>query len=227
MNIPTLFTFLNLFSGFMAIIAVSEMKPDSAFWFIVFSAIFDFIDGKIARLFKTSSKLGPQVDSLADAVSFGVAPSFFIYNFAVFPSGKFSPFYLLPFVYLSAVIMRLARFNVIGEDSQREFYYGLSSPISALFLVSFISTLNRFFPSFLFVKEATAGIVLILSLLMLSKIEFPVFKQTKKAEKLQILFFILGLLLLIYFRYLFLLAAILLYIIGGIIRYLLTRESDE
>ncbi|MDI6850431.1 MAG: CDP-diacylglycerol--serine O-phosphatidyltransferase [bacterium] len=227
MNIPTLFTFLNLFSGFMAIIAISEMKMESALWFIVFSAIFDFIDGKMARLFKTNSKLGPQVDSLADAVSFGVAPSFFIYSFVVFPLGKFTPFSLLPFVYLSAVVMRLARFNVIGEDSQKEFYYGLSSPISALFLISFISSLHRFFPSFLFEKEVTAGMVLILSLLMLSKIEFPVFKKTKKAEKIQIVFFITGLLLLVYFKYLFLFVAILFYIIGGIIRYLLTREDDE
>uniref|UniRef100_A0A7V3ZX97 CDP-diacylglycerol--serine O-phosphatidyltransferase n=1 Tax=candidate division WOR-3 bacterium TaxID=2052148 RepID=A0A7V3ZX97_UNCW3 len=227
MNIPTLFTFLNLFSGFMAIIAISELKMEFALWFILFSAIFDFIDGKMARLFKTNSKLGPYVDSLADTVSFGVAPSFFIYSFVVSPIGKFTPFFLLPLVYLSAVVMRLARFNVIGEDSQKEFYYGLSSPISALFLISFISLLQRFFPSFLFEKEVTAGVVLILSLLMLSKIEFPVFKKTRKAEKMQIVFFIIGLLLLIYFKYLFLFVAILFYIIGGIIRYLLTRESDE
>lgn len=227
MNVPTLFTFLNLFSGFMAIISISEMKIDSAFWYIIFSAIFDFVDGKMARLFRTSSKLGPHIDSLADVVSFGVAPAFFVYNFVVFQGGRFSPFYLLPFVYLSAVVMRLARFNVIGENSQKEFYYGLSSPISALFITSVISLLNRFSPSFVLLREVVTAVILFLSFLMLSKIEFPVFKGSKRAEKLQILYFVLVLILLIFLRYIFLIAAISLYIIFGILSSLFKKDADE
>lgn len=227
MNVPTLFTFLNLFSGFMAIISISEMKIDSAFWYIIFSAIFDFLDGKMARLFRTSSKLGPHIDSLADVVSFGVAPAFFVYNFVVFQGGRFSPFYLLPFVYLSAVVMRLARFNVIGENSQMEFYYGLSSPISAIFITSVISLLNRFSPSFVLLREVVTAVILFLSFLMLSKIEFPVFKGSKRTEKLQILYFVLVLILLIFLRYIFLIAAISLYIIFGILSSLFKKEADE
>ncbi len=227
MNVPTLFTFLNLFSGFMAIISISEMKIDSAFWYIIFSAIFDFVDGKMARLFRTSSKLGPHIDSLADVVSFGVAPAFFVYNFVVFQGGRFSPFYLLPFVYLSAVVMRLARFNVIGENSQKEFYYGLSSPISAIFITSVISLLNRFSPSFVLLREVVTAVILFLSFLMLSKIEFPVFKGSKRTEKLQILYFVLVLILLIFLRYIFLIAAISLYIIFGILSSLFKKEADE
>jgi len=227
LNVPTLFTFLNLFSGFMAIISISEMKIDSAFWYIIFSAIFDFVDGKMARLFRTSSKLGPHIDSLADVVSFGVAPAFFVYNFVVFQGGRFSPFYLLPFVYLSAVVMRLARFNVIGENSQKEFYYGLSSPISAIFITSVISLLNRFSPSFVLLREVVTAVILFLSFLMLSKIEFPVFKGSKRTEKLQILYFVLVLILLIFLRYIFLIAAISLYIIFGILSSLFKKEADE
>jgi CDP-diacylglycerol--serine O-phosphatidyltransferase len=211
----------------MAIISISEMKIDSAFWYIIFSAIFDFVDGKMARLFRTSSKLGPHIDSLADVVSFGVAPAFFVYNFVVFQGGRFSPFYLLPFVYLSAVVMRLARFNVIGENSQKEFYYGLSSPISAIFITSVISLLNRFSPSFVLLREVVTAVILFLSFLMLSKIEFPVFKGSKRTEKLQILYFVLVLILLIFLRYIFLIAAISLYIIFGILSSLFKKEADE
>ncbi len=227
MNLPTFFTFLNLFSGFMAIISASEMKIEWAFWFIVFSAIFDFFDGKLARILKTSSQLGPQVDSLSDVVSFGVAPAYFIYSFVVFPLGRFTPYYLLPFIYISAVVMRLARFNIIGEESQRETYLGLSSPISAIFLISLTSALNRFFPSFPLTREVVTGAIILLSFLMLSKIEFPVFKTSKKAEKIQILLFLIGILLTVYLKYIFLLVITSLYIIGGIIFYVFSKDEDE
>lgn len=227
MNVPTFFTFLNLFSGFMAIISISEGRTDSAFWFIVFSAAFDFLDGKIARIFKTQSKLGPQVDSLADVVSFGVAPAFFIYNLVFFQVGRFSPFYIFPFVYLSAVVMRLARFNVIGEDSQKDFYYGLSSPMSAMFMVSFVLTFSKHLPYFLFMKEAVGAVVILLSFLMLSRIEFPVFKSKKKSEKIQLLFFVLALGALVILKSLFLVGSIGLYIIFGILYFFFRKDSDE
>lgn len=227
MNLPTFFTFLNIFSGFMAIISASEMKIEWAFWFIVFSAIFDFFDGKLARILKTSSQLGPQVDSLADVVSFGVAPAYFIYSFVVFPLGRFTPYYLLPLIYISAVVMRLARFNIIGEESQRESYLGLSSPISAIFLISLTSTLNQFFSSFPLTREVVTGAIILLSFLMLSKIEFPVFKTSKKAEKIQILLFFVGILLTVYLKYILLLVITSIYIIGGIIFYVFSKDEDE
>lgn len=226
MNVPTFFTFLNLFSGFMAIVSISEGRAESALWYIIFSAIFDFLDGKMARIFKTQSKLGPQIDSLADAVSFGVAPAFYIYTFVVFQVGRFSTFYLLPFVYLSAAIMRLARFNVIGEDSQKEFYYGLSSPMSALFVISFIFVFNKYLSQFLLFKEIIALVVILFSFLMLSKIEFPVFKATKRSEKTQILFFVLALALLVVFKGLFLMIAIGFYVIYGIISSFFRGENE-
>ncbi|MEO0229944.1 MAG: CDP-diacylglycerol--serine O-phosphatidyltransferase [candidate division WOR-3 bacterium] len=227
MNVPTFFTFLNLFSGFMAIISISEGRADSAFWFVVFSAVFDFLDGKMARILKTQSKLGPQIDSLADAVSFGVAPAFFVYNIVFFQVGRFSPFYIFPFVYLSAVITRLARFNMIGEDSQKEFYYGLSSPMSAMFMVSFALTFGKHLPYFVFMKEAVGAVVILLSFLMLSKIEFPVFKSKEKSEKIQILFFVLALVALVIFKSLFLMVSIGLYIILGVLFFVFRKESDE
>lgn len=210
----------------MAIVSISEGRMESALWYIIFSAIFDFLDGKMARIFRTQSKLGPQIDSLADAVSFGVAPAFYIYSFVVFQVGRFSPFYLLPFVYLSAAIMRLARFNVIGVDSQREFYYGLSSPLSALFVTSFIYVFNRYLPQFLLFKEIIAIVVILFSFLMLSRIEFPVFKATRRSEKIQILFFAAALILLVVFKGLFLMIAIGVYVIYGIVFNLLRRDNE-
>jgi len=227
MGIPTLFTFLNLFSGFMAIVSISELRIDQAFWFIIFSAIFDFLDGKVARFLRVTSRIGPQVDSLADAISFGVAPSFLIYNLISSLSSRLSPFHLLPFLYLSTVIMRLARFNVIGEESQKSYYLGLSSPISAIFLVSFITTLEKLLPAFVFLREVVGAVVVALSLLMVSKIEFPVFKGSRRTEKFQILFFVIGLLFLILWKGVFLLAISGLYILFSIILSLFRREDEQ
>ena len=108
--VPNLFTLANLFCGFSAIIAISDSKFYDAGLFILFAGIFDALDGFVARLTRSASPLGVQLDSLCDATSFGVAPSFLLYDVCLQHSHPFG--ILLASVPALAGVFRLARFNV-------------------------------------------------------------------------------------------------------------------
>lgn len=160
-QIPNLFTLLNLFFGCMAIIAATQpgltttiddqsglqvvILPESLYWasvYIGIAAVIDFLDGFVARLLKASSPLGAQLDSLADVVSFGVAPAMIIYQFLRFSFAQqedgldISMLWLLPaFIIPCAGAYRLARFNIDTEQSYG--FKGVPIPAAGLLLASF------------------------------------------------------------------------------------------
>lgn len=134
--IPSLFTVLNLFCGYMSIINADALKFDQAALFILYAGLFDMFDGVLARFTGTSSKFGVELDSLADLVSFGVAPSFILYKVYFYTLDGFG-------IALSALIMifgalRLARFNsqLVGFD--KNYFSGVPVPIPAVTVSSFI-----------------------------------------------------------------------------------------
>lgn len=134
--IPSLFTVLNLFCGYMSIINADALKFDQAALFILYAGLFDMFDGVLARFTGTSSKFGVELDSLADLVSFGVAPSFILYKVYFYALDGFG-------IALSALIMifgalRLARFNsqLVGFD--KNYFSGVPVPIPAVTVSSFI-----------------------------------------------------------------------------------------
>lgn len=131
--IPSIFTAVNIACGFYSILASSRGDLSAAAWAIIVAVGIDMLDGKIARWTKTESHFGVEFDSLADLVSFGVAPAFMVYQMQLYHH-KLG--WLACFVYLLVVAIRLARFNVITlEASDRKNYYeGLPSPASATFL---------------------------------------------------------------------------------------------
>lgn len=139
-NIPNLVTSLNLFSGLCSIIAAFNGELEWAAWFIGIAAIFDFFDGLVARALKVSSELGKQLDSLADVVSFGVAPGLLMYNFAQgyiqcdIGAGDFciNAYTALIIPVLSA--WRLAKFNI--DTRQTTSFIGLPTPANALFFAA-------------------------------------------------------------------------------------------
>ena len=133
--VPSLFTILNLFCGFLSIINAANNNPDQACLFIIYAALFDAFDGVVARFTGTSSKFGVELDSLADVISFGAAPSYLMYNLY---------FYRLngPGIAIAALIMifsalRLARFNTQLVGLDKNFFSGLPVPIAAVTVASF------------------------------------------------------------------------------------------
>ncbi len=137
--VPSFFTLGNLLSGFFSIIQASQGNLEVAAWFIVFAAFFDLLDGMIARLARVDSSFGVELDSLCDIVSFGVAPSFLLYEFGLkeFPFGAFLA--ALPAI---TGAVRLARFNTLPHVEKSDFFVGLPIPAMAGTIVAFILTFH-------------------------------------------------------------------------------------
>lgn len=132
--LPNLFTTGGLFAGFYAIIAALRGDFESAPIAIFVAMVFDGLDGRIARLTNTSSKFGEEYDSLADMVSFGVAPALVMFSWGLGDLGKFG--WSAAFIYVACAALRLARFNTQIDTADKNFFTGLASPAAASILAS-------------------------------------------------------------------------------------------
>jgi len=202
-QIPNLFTLLNLFFGCLAIVCVLQTgltissnefgeqlidipeKIWMASLFIGLAALVDFLDGFVARLLKASSEMGKQLDSLADVVSFGVAPGMIIYqflrlSFAKEPNGlDTSIAWLLPaFIIPCAAAYRLAKFNI--DDSQQYGFKGVPTPAVGILIASFPLiywyTNNQSLNNLFLNKWFLYGIIVLLSYLMVSNLPIMALK---------------------------------------------------
>ena len=136
--LPNLLTTGNLFFGFFSIVKSMQGEFLWAAGAVFLAAIFDVLDGRVARLTKSMSDFGVQYDSLCDLVSFGLAPSFLVYQYALHSYGRLG--WVLCFIYLACGALRLARFNVqsfVGKSNGD--FNGLPIPIAACLIASFIS----------------------------------------------------------------------------------------
>jgi CDP-diacylglycerol--serine O-phosphatidyltransferase len=127
--LPNLFTTGALFAGFYAVIAAMRSDFESAAIAIFFAMLFDGLDGRVARLTKTTSKFGAEYDSLSDMVSFGVAPALVAYSWGLGDLGKFG--WSVAFIYVACAALRLARFNTQIETADKAWFVGLASPAAA------------------------------------------------------------------------------------------------
>ncbi|WP_439100677.1 CDP-diacylglycerol--serine O-phosphatidyltransferase [Congregibacter sp.] len=127
--LPNLFTTGALFCGFYAVVAAMRGDYETAPIAILFALVFDGLDGRVARLTNTSSKFGAEYDSLADMVSFGVAPALVMFSWALGDLGKVG--WSAAFVYVACAALRLARFNTQVGVGDPNFFMGLASPAAA------------------------------------------------------------------------------------------------
>ncbi|GHT07422.1 CDP-diacylglycerol--serine O-phosphatidyltransferase [Bacteroidia bacterium] len=167
-HVPNFITCLNLFAGCLACVTVlAHHNQEGAFIFIVLAAVFDFFDGFAARLLKAYSSIGAELDSLADVVSFGVAPGFMVYTYLDSYQSGYLPLLALLLPVFAA--LRLAKFNV--DTRQTTSFWGLPVPACALYWASMILTLHYFSPSFSMVTMVCIVVLLIIfCLLMVSEI---------------------------------------------------------
>lgn len=170
--IPSLFTILNAFCGFLSIIESSNSNFNNAALFIVYASVFDMLDGIVARILKTSSDFGVELDSLSDIVSFGAAPSFLLYSIYLKELNSLGLF-ISSLVLIFAAI-RLARFNVELVGYEKDKFFGLPTPLAAITIVSYIVLYHNK----VFAPGMSGVIIIILSvfipLLMVSKFQYPV-----------------------------------------------------
>lgn len=187
-HIPNAFTMMNLFSGCIALsMAFSGSFSGVVIWVLI-AAVFDFFDGFAARLLGVTSPLGKELDSLADIVSFGVAPASAVFillrNFSVYPPylTDVSPY--IPFMaYLIPVFsaLRLGKFNL--DEKQTASFLGLPTPANALFWISYCYGVQHIAPVNEALLYSTLGFILVLSLLMVLNI--PMFSFKIKTVKIK------------------------------------------
>ncbi len=171
--VPSFFTLVNLLCGFLALTQVLEGAFVMSCWLIVLAGFFDLLDGMLARLTNTDSPFGVQLDSLSDVVSFGVAPSFLVYAYAL---DTFGPLGMIVSA-LPALCgsVRLARYNVNTESDEKDGFEGLPIPGQAVAIVALIlAAENSEWGAYLALDslQVLLPIVVVLSGLMVSSIRF-------------------------------------------------------
>lgn len=175
--LPSAFTLANLFFGFWAIISVFQGDMGLAAWLVVVAAVADWLDGRAARLTASHSRFGAELDSLADMVSFGVAPALIAYHL-FFTVGDWS--WTVSFLFAGAVALRLARFNVEQSGVAKHHFLGLPSPAAgSLVAVYYPFSQTAFFADYLdgwpWARIVAIGLVT-LAALMLSHVPYPVLR---------------------------------------------------
>lgn len=197
--VPNLFTSLNMFCGFFSIINASQGNYTYACWLIFIAAVFDALDGAMARLTNSSSELGVELDSLSDIVSFGAAPSFLLYSTYYYQLSTIG--IILTSLPLIAGGFRLARFNVQLTGFDKSFFTGLPIPSSAITIVSFILAFYQDDYSELH-SQFIIPLTIILSYLMISRIRYdsiPKFTLNAFKEKPHVYILILAAIFIIIF----------------------------
>lgn len=194
-HIPNGITSLNLFCGSLAIVYAFEDKFETALLFIILSAIFDFFDGLAARALRSYSDMGKELDSLADIVSFGLAPALMGVNYLHGFSNISHIATLWPILIAVFSGLRLAKFNL--DTRQTESFLGLPVPANALFFASFITFVNQHpetFNVYLSNQYSIQILSVALSLLLVSEIPMFSMKLKKlgwKENNVRYIFFII------------------------------------
>lgn len=185
-QIPNIITLLNLASGCIAITMAFQGDFKSVVIWVIVAAVFDFFDGFAARLLGVSSKIGVELDSLADLVSFGTAPAMAVFillrDFAAYPDFAISWNAFLPysaFLIPAFSAYRLAKFNL--DERQTTSFLGLPTPANALFWISYCYGLHVVSQTDTMVFYATLLFVVVMSLLLVS--EIPMFSLKIKSFK--------------------------------------------
>jgi CDP-diacylglycerol---serine O-phosphatidyltransferase len=188
--LPNLFTVSSIFLGFYALtLCAGEATPAQLYQAalaIFFAMFFDAFDGRVARMTKTQSDFGVQLDSLADVVSFGAAPALLIYKWALAPLGFLGLF--VSFAFAACGALRLARFNVLaqrGDKGSSRFFVGLPIPLAAGTITALVIAHYKEFGAATdaATRVPVAVVVVLLSFLMVSTVRYRTFKDLHLSSK--------------------------------------------
>tara|TARA_B110000971_G_scaffold206402_1_gene229615 strand:+ start:40 stop:831 length:792 start_codon:yes stop_codon:yes gene_type:complete len=230
--LPNLLTLIGVCLGISSIKFALDQNYNIAVIFLIFAAILDTLDGRIARLIKGTSDFGKELDSLTDFVSFGIAPAFILYFWELKNYGKIG--WAITLIFSVCCVLRLARFNLtkISEDAEwkRNYFEGIPSPAGAiLILLPLIYELSELQLN-IDIKKFTPYLVVIVALLLISN--FPTFslKKIKTSNHITI-FMMLGIAIifvsLIFFTFKSLLVLGLLYICSIPVSYYLYKKTSN
>lgn len=187
--LPNLVTTGNLFFGFFAIIQATKLNFLYSAYAIVAASVFDLLDGRLARLTRSTSKFGAEYDSLCDLVSFGVAPGVMLYMWALQPFGRLG--WIACFVFTACGALRLARFNVQATVIEKAYFQGLPIPMAAGIVASSVLAFHDLG------MDATGNVGILamtylLGFVMVSTFRYRSFKDLDLKERLPFRYLIFG-----------------------------------
>ncbi len=200
--LPNLLTSAALFAGFYSIIVGINGQFETAAIAIIVAGLLDGLDGRVARLTNTQSDFGVQYDSLADLISFGLAPALLVFNWSLASLSEISPFagklgWLAAFLFAACAALRLARFNTQAGSTDKRYFQGLASPAAAGTLV---------FTVWFFVDNGIAGDTvrwlvfvetIVLGILMFSRVRYYSFKVGPSGDKVPGVWVLLAVLIMV------------------------------
>ena len=173
--LPNGFTLASLFFGVFAIVAASRTEFDTAGLYVVFGGVCDALDGRVARATGTGSRFGSELDSLVDAITFGLAPAMIMY-FAVLNRNGWD--WIFSFLFTACAVIRLARFNVEQAGRAKKYFHGLPSPAAGMTLATYYwfsqtSLYNQTVVGDLNWTTGLRGLMMLLAFLMISNVSYP------------------------------------------------------
>lgn len=180
--LPNLFTTAALFAGFYAIVSAMNGRYEPSAIAIFVALILDGMDGRIARLTNTQSDFGAEYDSLADMISFGLAPALVVYEWSLSTLGKVG--WLAAFLYTAAAALRLARFNTQVGIADKRYFQGLASPSAAAIVAGLVwlgDDLHMRGPD---LSYAALGVTVLVGILMVSNLRYHSFKALDLKERM-------------------------------------------
>ncbi|MFV1983128.1 MAG: CDP-diacylglycerol--serine O-phosphatidyltransferase [Thiohalomonadales bacterium] len=197
--LPNLFTTAALFCGFYAIIAAMQNHFIVAAIAIFIAMLLDGLDGRVARLTNTQSDFGAQYDSLADLISFGLAPSLVMYQWSLLNMGKAG--WLVAFIYAATAALRLARFNTQVGTADKNYFQGLPSPAAAAIVAGAVWVGQDYNVTGRLVDIAAMIVTVTAGLLMVSNIRYHSFKAIDFKGKIPFFLLLMIMLVIVFISY--------------------------
>lgn len=172
---PGVFTMGNVVCGFLSILSSFEGHVTAACWFVILAGCLDVLDGRAARLAGATSQFGVELDSLADFLSFGVAPAVLVYSIKLNSLGKWG--WIISVVYIMAASYRLARYNIMADSEEKKDFMGMPVPIAAFGLVSYIIFSYNLWGELCY-DEVLVTMIAVFSFIMVSQIQYDTMPET-------------------------------------------------
>jgi len=226
--LPNLLTTGNLMCGFWSIVSVFQEQFYFAAVAILLASVFDAFDGKVAKLSRATSKFGMQYDSLADLVSFGIAPALLAFSWALRPYGKFG--WLAAFTFVACGAIRLARYNVMASSGETKYFKGVPIPVAAAMIALTILLYLRLVETGWIKDIVILVMIYVLAFLMVSSIRYFSFKELGLAKRKPIssfVFVVLSLIVIVMEPVVVLSVFILFYVLSGPVSMLLAWRKKR